>query len=244
MCLIALAYKAHPRYPFIFAANRDEFLDRPAAPAHFWEDAPDILAGCDLQAGGTWMGITRAGRFAAITNFRDLRRSQRTDGPSRGLLVRDALEHAIDPRATQVYNGFNLIHGPLDALRYHNNIEPADIPLSPGIHSLSNHFLDTPWPKVEHATAAMERLLQGPDEQLVPGLFALLRDDVPASDERLPDTGLPRDLERVVSSIFIDSPGYGTRCSTVVLMDIDGRVWFEERTWPEGSVVMEKMSIR
>ncbi len=236
MCLIVLAYKVHPRYPLVLAANRDEFRIRPAEPAHWWNDAPHILAGRDLQAGGTWMGITRNGRFAALTNYRDLHRPPK-QGPSRGLLVRDALEGTLDLTATAAYEGFNLLHGTVDALRYHNNIEPTDAPLSPGVHGLSNAFLDTPWPKVQAAKSGLEELLQGPDMALTDGLFALLRDERPATDAQLPETGLPLPMERAVSSIFIDTPGYGTRCSTVVLVDAEGKVYFEERTVGGGKVV-------
>jgi uncharacterized protein with NRDE domain len=236
VCLIALAYKVHPKYPFIIAANRDEFSERPTEPAHFWSDAPHVLAGRDLRAGGTWLGITRTGRFAAVTNYRDLRRPM-PQGPSRGALVRQALEGSIDVQSTSVYAGFNLIYGPLQALRYHNNIQPTDIPLTAGIHGLSNHFLDTPWPKVVRATTELQRSLAAPDEDLVNGLFALLADEAPAPDDRLPDTGLPLELERAASSIFIRSEGYGTRCSTVLLVDNAGHVRFEERTVPGGKVL-------
>ncbi|MBS1582533.1 MAG: NRDE family protein [Bacteroidetes bacterium] len=243
MCLIVLAYRVHPRYPLLFAANRDEFHDRPAAPARFWADAPDLLAGRDLRAGGTWMGITRSGRFAALTNYRDLHRP-RKQGPSRGLLVRQALEGDFDPGATSAYEGFNLLYGSVDTLRYHTNEQPTDVPLTPGVHGLSNHFLDTPWPKVEHAKQGVQDLLAAPDERLVPGLFALLANDAVAPDDRLPDTGLPLDLERAISSIFIRTDGYGTRCSSVVLVDVGGRVYFEERTWPAGTRVVEAFELR
>lgn len=242
MCLIALAYRAHPQFPFIIAANRDEFSERPTEPAHFWNSAPHLLAGRDLRAGGTWMGITRTGRFAAITNYRDLRRPK-AEGPSRGLLVRNALEGSIDPEATGSYDGFNLIYGPLQALRYHNNVEPADRPLDPGIHGLSNHFLDTPWPKVVRATTELQRLIAAPSEDLVNGLFALLANDSPAPDDRLPDTGLPLAFERAASSIFIRTEGYGTRCSTVLLIDNAGHVRFEERTFPSGDRVFEEFDV-
>jgi uncharacterized protein with NRDE domain len=242
MCLIALAYKMHPRFPFIIATNRDEFHDRAAAPAAFWSDAPDLLAGRDLRAGGTWMGITRSGRFAAITNYRDLHHP-RPAGPSRGMLVRQALEQGVDPQTTEVYAGFNLLYGPLDALRYHNNIQPADTPLPPGIHGLSNEFLDGPWPKVQRAKAALQHVLASPEEDLVTGLFDLLMDDATAADDRLPDTGLPMDLERAVSSIFIRTAGYGTRCSTVILVDQDGHVRFEERSWPDGASIVEEFTM-
>lgn len=236
MCLIALAFHAHPRFPLILAANRDEFLDRPAAPAHFWPDDPQLLAGRDLQAGGTWLGITRRGRFAAITNYRDLRRTFPA-GPSRGALVREALEHDINPAATRVYAGFNLLYGPWDRLRYHNNIEGSDHALSPGVHGLSNHFLDTPWPKVVKAKQQLSALLEQPEGALVDGLFALLADEARPPDNLLPDTGLPLEAERAAASIFIRSPGYGTRCSTVLLVQANGQVHFEERTADGGTVV-------
>lgn len=243
MCLIALAYKVHPRFPLIVAANRDEFLDRPAEPAHFWEDAPDILAGRDERAGGTWMGITRSGRFAAVTNYREMRMSF-PPGPSRGLLVREALEHGIDPGITKAYAGFNLIYGTVRDLRYHNNIEGTDVALTSGIHGLSNHFLDTPWPKVVKAKRELGKLLERPDAELPEALFRLLSDDVTAPDEMLPDTGLPLEMERAASSIFISTPGYGTRCSTVVLVDKDGKVYFEERSAQAKGQVMKEFSLQ
>lgn len=242
MCLIALAYRVHPRYPLVFAANRDEFLERPTAPAGFWSDAPHLLAGRDLRAGGTWLGLTRNGRFAALTNYRDLHRRQE-QGPSRGLLVRQALEHGIDPAMTDAYEGFNLLYGPIAALRYHNNVQPADHALTPGIHGLSNHFLDTPWPKVERAKADLRSVIALEEDALVTALFVLLANDAPAADDRLPDTGLPLDMERAVSSIFIRTPNYGTRCSTVVLVDGEGQVFFEERTWPAGTRVVEAFRV-
>lgn len=242
MCLIAIAYKARAEFPLIVAANRDEFLSRAAQPAHFWEDAPDILAGRDMQAGGTWMGITRPGRFAAITNYRDMRNVP-PPGPSRGILVREALEHGIDTGRTASYAGFNLLHGPIGALRYHNNIQGTDHALEPGIHGLSNHFLDTPWPKVEHAKQELRRVLDLPKDRLVPALFQLLADDRTAADTKLPDTGLPLPMERAVSSIFIRTPDYGTRCSTVLLVDADGNVFFEERSFPGNTNVQFEFGV-
>lgn len=242
MCLITLAYNVHPEYPFILAANRDEFRERAAQPAHFWPDAPHVLAGRDLKAGGTWLGITRAGRFAAITNYRDLRRAP-VNGPSRGQLVRAALEGTMEPGNTHVYEGFNLLHGPRDGLRYHNNVQGTEEPLKHGIHGLSNHFLNTPWVKVERAKDGMARLVTTSSEQMVDGLFQLLADDTLAPDERLPDTGLSLEQERAASSIFIPTPVYGTRCSTVVLVDRQGNVRFEERTFPNGAHVVEEFRI-
>ncbi len=243
MCLIALAYRVHPQYPLVLAANRDEFRARPAAPAHFWPDAPHVLAGRDLQAGGTWLGITRAGRFAALTNHRDLRRAP-TNGPSRGALVRAALEQGIEPQDTGAYEGFNLLYGTLEALRYHSNINAVDEVLAPGVHGLSNALLNTPWPKVQRATARLRTLVGAESSRPdVEALFELLADEERAADAELPDTGLPLELERAVSSIFIPGERYGTRCSTVLLVGSDGRVHFEERTFPSGGSVREAFTL-
>ena len=242
MCLIALAYQAHRQYPLIVAANRDEFKERPAERAHFWADAPDVLAGRDLRAGGTGLGISRQGRFAAITDYRDMRRMQ-PKGPSRGALVREALEQGIAVNRTTAYAGFNLIYGPADKLRYHNNIDGRDEAITPGIHGLSNAFMDTPWPKVVSAKQRLEGLLDRTESELVDGLFALLADDGQAPDDLLPDTGLPLELERSASSIFIQGEGYGTRCSTVVLVDRTGNVYFKERAVPGGSAVVERFEM-
>lgn len=228
MCLIALAYKVHPEFPLILAANRDEFLDRPAEPARFWPAEPHVLAGRDRKAGGTWLGVTTGARFAALTNYRDLRRAP-VAGPSRGALVRAALEPGFRPAATHNYEGFNLIYGPLNALRYHSNIQLVDSLLAPGVHGLSNHLLNTPWPKVQRSKARLRQLL----EKGVPAiedLFALLADDERAPDANLPDTGLDAVRERALSAIRISMPDYGTRCSTVVLVDQRGEVTFEERS--------------
>lgn len=229
MCLVVLAYKVHPGYPLMVAANRDEFHDRPTKPLHFWEDAPHILAGRDERAGGTWMGLTTAGRFAALTNYRDLRRPQ-VQGPSRGALVKHVLEQELGDGSTSIYPGFNLIHGHFGDLSYHSNITGVRMALEPGIHGLSNHLLNTPWPKVQRAKAGMEAAVRGskPD---VEGLFALLADAEPAPDEALPDTGIGLEWERALSPIRIRTDGYGTRCSTVVLVDVEGNARYMERTY-------------
>lgn len=240
MCLIALAYKAHPRYPLIVAANRDEFLDRAADPAHYWAEHPIILAGRDLKAKGTWLGVTRLGRFAAVTNHRDLRRPA-VHGPSRGLLVRDALL-ADPPGDAAPMDGYNLLHGPMDALRYRSNITGVDSALAPGVHGLSNALLNTPWPKVRRAMARMRSIASEADPE-PDALFGLLAETDQAQDAELPDTGLGVERERALSSIRIDMPGYGTRCSTVILVRFDGTVRFEERTWQTGQVVREQFRL-
>jgi uncharacterized protein with NRDE domain len=241
VCLIAFAYKVHPGYPLIVAANRDEFLDRAAAPAHFWTDHPAILAGRDRKAQGTWMGITMQGRFAAVTNFRDLRRTA-VNGPSRGLLVRDALL-AEPPSDHEPMEGYNLLHGYVEDLRWRSNVSGADERIAPGVHGLSNALLNTPWPKVRRAVSAMHDILRSEDPG-VEALFSILADDRSASDAELPDTGLDLARERALSSILIDMPGYGTRCSTVILVSNDGEVRFEERTHATGIAVRERFVIR
>lgn len=241
MCLIVLAYRVHPRYPLIVAANRDEFLDRPALPAHFWTDAPHILAGRDLKAGGTWLGITSAGRFAALTNYRDLRVTA-VSGRSRGALVRSALDGDLSEVDGRAFDGFNLLHGEVDALRYSNNIDGTDVALTPGIHGLSNHLLDTPWPKVVRARECFSEAIKA-EEPPMEDLFALLSDPTRAPDHTLPDTGLDLERERALSSVLIATEGYGTRCSTVVMIGSDGAVRFAERTHASRNDVRYEFSL-
>ena len=238
MCLIALAWRTHPDFPLVVVANRDEYLDRPAVPAHWWQDANDLLAGRDLEAGGTWMGVTRSGRFAALTNYRDPSR-RHTAAPSRGKLVRDALESRGDTAATlhdiaadsTRYAGFNLLVSDGDTLGIHESTTGAVRLLEPGVHALSNHLLDTPWPKVRAGKARLFRALQAlPDDT---PLIELLRDDRPAPDAELPRTGVSLAWERMLSSAFIRAPGYGTRCSTVIRRDRHGQTHVQETTWNE-----------
>jgi len=235
MCLILVAWRAHPDYPLVVAANRDEFQERAAAPAQWWQ-SPPILAGRDLSAGGTWLGVARDGRFAALTNFRDPGR-QLVDAPSRGSIVSATLKHPT-PVAQHLqwlagqasrYNGFNLIFGDREQLAVFESVAGAGRVLTPGVYGLSNHLLDTPWPKVVNAKAALgTALTRLPDET---GLIELLRDERQADDARLPRTGVNIEWERLLSSAFIRADHYGTRCSTVVLIDRHGTVSFTEWTW-------------
>ena len=233
MCLIAIAWQAHPEFPLVVAANRDEWRDRPARAAHWWEDHPQVLAGRDLQAGGTWMGITRGGRFAAVTNFRDPS-ERRSTARSRGELVAGFLLGVDDPHRYLAdlagraghYNGFNLLVGDDRSLLYFGSREGEIRPVAPGVHALSNHLLDEPWPKVARARAAMQKAIGGGDDPLV----AMLSDETPAADDALPDTGVGLDRERWLSSPLITGESYGTRASTVLRSRADGRVRFEELT--------------
>lgn len=235
MCLILFAFRQHARYPLVLAANRDEYHARPSAPAAVWEDAPQVLGGRDLGAGGTWLGVTRQGRFAAVTNYRE---PVQTPGPSRGRLVSDYLTGSDEPSEylegiavqTTRYPGFNLLAGDEEELYYHSNRASVPRALGPGVYGLSNHLLDTPWPKVSSGRTAMERALDAPGEEaLVARLLHLLADDTQATDPQLPDTGIGRERERFLSPRFIRGNEYGTRCSTVLLLDASGGLLLHER---------------
>jgi uncharacterized protein with NRDE domain len=253
MCLIVFAWQVIPGLSLLAAANRDEFYERPALPAHWWADEPDVYAGRDLRGNGTWLGITRGGRFAALTNVRDPQ-SVRPDAPSRGALVSDFLRgsdsaadyiEALAPGADR-YNGFNLLVCDGKELIWYTSAETEDprngLPLPHGIYGLSNAFLDTPWPKVLRSKAEFASLLcQGAP---VDAYFDMLSDATRPSDCRLPHTGVPLEWERVLSPIFIASAGYGTRCSTVVQLLQDGSAQLIERPAEpcsgEAPVIQEK----
>jgi uncharacterized protein with NRDE domain len=242
MCLILIAYRTHPRYDLLVAANRDEFHDRPTAPLAFWDDSPQVLAGRDLKEGGTWLGITRAGRFAALTNYRDPSRVL-PNAPSRGRLVSDYLQgaesahHYLDRLMARAdgYNGFNLLLGDAEGLYYCSNRAGGVRALPPGLYGLSNHLLDTPWPKLERGRRALGRLLDHGSDPTPEALLDMLADRTPAPDAELPHTGVPLEWERWLSPIFIDAPGYGTRSSTVLLADGGGRARMVETTWADAS---------
>ncbi len=237
MCLLVLAWNTHPRYRLVAAANRDEFHDRPAAPLGWWADAPHVLAGRDLRAGGTWMGVTRGGRFGIVTNFRDLEAPPAPEAPSRGRLVPEYLAGAAEPgeylaRLTgtaAAFAGFNLLVGDRDSLRYLSNRDlGGPRTLAPGIYGLSNHRLDTPWPKLVRTRQRFSTALDS--EDLDAGrFFDLLDDREPAGGNAMQDTGLAADWERALSSPFVRHDRYGTRCSTVLLADHDGRTTVIER---------------
>jgi uncharacterized protein with NRDE domain len=245
MCLISFAWKAHPAWRLAVAANRDELYARPALPAGWWADAPRVLAGRDLRDGGTWMGITRDGRFAALTNFRDPGFAQRADAPSRGALVADFLRGSEDAEAyarrvsadAARYNGFNLLVGDGDGLFYLSNRAEGVRRLEPGVYGLSNHLLDTPWPKVVRAKRSMADALAnaGADaDAWDSGLWEMLADRVVAADDDLPDTGVGAERERLLSPPFITSDVYGTRASTVLTVASDGEVRLVERSVAPG----------
>jgi uncharacterized protein with NRDE domain len=236
MCLILVAWRSTAQFPCVIAANRDEFHRRAAEPAHWWPAEPQILAGRDLQAGGTWLGMTRSGRFAALTNYRDPEQ-RKPNTPSRGTLVTSILQSNAGVEETlrrlqqegAAYNGFNLLFSDGERLAIYESMSGLGRELGPGIYGLSNHLLDTPWPKVQAAKSRLSAALaELPDTH---SALALLRDEAPAPEESLPKTGMSVEWERLLSSAFIRSSAYGTRCSTVVRVDRQGHAAFDEWTW-------------
>jgi uncharacterized protein with NRDE domain len=241
MCLIFLAWRRHAAFPLVVAANRDEFYGRPTAPAAFWDDAPGLLAGRDLTGGGTWLGVTRAGRFAALTNHRSGGATP-ADAPTRGRLVSDFLLSEIAPGAyveslaprAGAYNGFNLLIGDGEGLHWISNRGGNPRELAPGTYGVSNALLDTPWPKLIRGKKRFETLLERRDPD--PGeIFDLLSDRRMADGDSLPDTGIGFERERALSPIFITAGDYGTRSSTVLLVRSDGYTEFHERTHEHGT---------
>jgi len=244
VCLILLARGSRPDYPLVLAANRDEYFSRPSRPAHYWEDAPAVLGGRDLQAGGSWLGVDANGRLAAVTNYREPPQPQ-PGLDSRGRLVADYLKQAREPRAylqevvrwRARYAAFNLLVGSGKALYFYSSRAAREQQLDSGFYGISNGDLDCPWHKVIRGKQALREYLETarvPDSEV---LFDLLADRTPAGDGQLPDTGVGLETERKLSPIFINLDGYGTRSSTVVIMASDGRVFFAERNYDENGAV-------
>lgn len=242
MCIAYLALRTHEDWPLFIAANRDEFHARPARPAAPWPDHPHIIAGVDEAAGGTWLGITRQGRFALLTNYRDLRMPGPSNPVSRGELVKSyltATQSAQDyagasARNGHLYAGFNLIVGDLRQAWYSGNQTktPHEAQtLAPGRYVLSNHLLDTAWPKTERLRTLLDHFPITHLERSINRVYDLLKDTTQAEDAELPETGLSLERERLLSSAFIVSPDYGTRCSTVIAVHKSGRVIFSETTY-------------
>ena len=246
------AWRARPDYPLIFAGNRDEAYDRPSAPAMFWNDEPDIFGGRDLDKGGTWLGLSRSGRIATVTNYRE-GFSRRGEAPrSRGELVASYLRGSETPRqylqrvvpvSTQ-YRDFCLIVGALDRLYFYSNRGNGPEEIAPGVHGLSNHLLDTPWPKVRHGRERVSALLDRAEQDLIAGLLEVLADRTPAPDAELPDTGVGLERERELSPCFIADARYGTRASTVMLIAPDNEVVFVERNFGPGGAFLGESTHR
>jgi uncharacterized protein with NRDE domain len=237
MCLLLLANECRLKYKLIIAANRDEFYKRPTESAHFWAENKFLLAGKDLEGNGTWLGITKNGKFAALTNYRDMSKIK-ANAPTRGMLVINFLLENTEPKnyskflinKAGEFNGYNLIFGNVQKLFYFSNISKDFIEVKKGVHGLSNHLLDTPWPKVVKAKEEFEMLLKKEkinEEQI----FNLLYDNTTFEENLLPQTGLSIEMEKLVSPIFTITKNYGTRSSTVILIDYNGNVSFTEKSF-------------
>ncbi len=245
MCLINFAFQQHHTYPFILVGNRDEFYERPTQALHWWQDEnQQILAGKDLQAGGTWMGMNKGGRFAALTNYRDLKNIN-PSAPSRGYLVTKWLSgnlsladmHQLLKTQGKKYNGFNIVYGDMNELYYYSNVTDVIRQLYPGIYGLSNALLDTPWPKVENSKAIFTNQLTQPFTE--DNIIDILSNTSTAPDNLLPDTGVPPEWEKKLSAMFITSENYGTRLTTFVQVDTSGSVTYREKGYvPEHDVTI------
>jgi uncharacterized protein with NRDE domain len=231
-----MAYNYDPDYKLIFAANRDEFYERPSSAADFWKDEPSLLAGKDFKEGGTWCGITKSGRFAAITNYRNMK-SIKKDALSRGTIVTDFLLGSSSPElyskgltdSADLYNSYGFIFGNKSELFFFSNQTKKNNKIEAGIHGLSNHLLNTPWFKVTRGKELLKKAINNKDT-LVDDLFVMLSDETPSPEDQLPDTGLSKDVEKSTSSIFVETPDYGTRSSTVILIDKNDNVTFIEKS--------------
>ena len=238
MCLILLSFYSHSHCRLVLAANRDEFYDRPTAPADFWEDEPNVLAGRDLKHGGTWLGITKNGRIAALTNFRNPS-NRKNSALSRGHLVSDFLKCRDKPleyyqrlmTTAHNYNDFSLLFGNQDQIHFMSSQSGKFQSLTAGTYGLSNHLLDTPWPKVKMGRDSLRQLISKDDELWPEAIFEILTDKKRPDDEFLPDTGVGLEWERILAPIFITSSVYGTRLSTVLLIDLENKVTFIERSY-------------
>jgi uncharacterized protein with NRDE domain len=249
MCILFFALRQHPQYPVIICANRDEFHQRPTQKMSFWQQ-PKILAGKDLQAGGTWLGLTPEGQFSALTNYRQplVEHAQKNQQKlSRGDLVLQALTDTHDtlttrlPEIAKQYNGFNLVFGPLDNLNSYDSVNQIFRPLKPGFHSICNGALDDIWPKMALGQQKLEHLItennnKNPYHALdIDALFNLMQSSTQASPEHLPDTGITPSKEQMLSAIFIVSPFYGTRTTSIITQDIKGQIEVYDRTYtPSG----------
>jgi len=249
MCLISFAYKIHPRYSLVLLANRDEFYKRPARKAQFWteEGFPDILAGKDLSAGGTWMGINKNGKWAALTNYRDMNKLK-PNPPSRGDLVLNFLKSESTAKKylenlkekAPMYDGFNLLTGDNKGVFHFSNVTNKITLIKPGVYGLSNALLNTPWPKLENAKSELALHIKAENLNR-DTLFNILTDQQKADESQLPETGLTKEMEKAISSIFISTDDYGTRCSSLLFIDMEGNIDFTERSYIPGTNDMEEV---
>lgn len=247
MCLIAFAYKTHPDFPIIIIANRDEFYERPTEAVHFWQDSPHILAGRDLRMNGSWLGVSKSGRFAAITNYRDPNRPE-TGQLSRGTILQSFLnteqtsaDFVEELRGNKdLYGGFNVLLYDGKQMQHYNNVFDEHTVVPPGVHSISNATLNTPWPKVTFAAKVLQQAVD--DETIETNqLISLLANHETAPDDSLPDTGVGIYLERALSASFVQLANYGTRCSTALTISKNGYIHLQERTYEQGQFAFDKL---
>jgi len=240
MCLILFSWKNHPNYTLVLAANRDEFYNRPTKRAEFWEDHIEILAGRDEKAGGTWMGITKSGRIAALTNYRDPQNID-SNAASRGQLTTNFLSGTDSPEqylrklknSSTHYNGFNLMVGDENSLFHYNNVNHNINEVKPGTYGLSNGFFQESWPKIKIGRDGLESIMKQ-ENISIQDLLNLLDNRQQAKDSELPKTGIPLDWERALSALFIEKDDYGTRCSTIIMIDRERKISFTEKTYGVG----------
>lgn len=246
MCLIFLSYKQNKEYPLIVLANRDEFYNRPTQAADYWNENPNILGGKDLEGGGTWMGVTKNGYMAMLTNYRDIANII-PNAPTRGKLVADYLLGEFSPkeylaalsRTASRYNGYSLIVGSFNDPWYYSNYQNKLVQLGTGFYGLSNALLNNKWPKVETGKSMLSPLLSK-NKIDKNALFDVMTNPNVATDKQLPQTGLPLEKERAVSSMFIRTKEYGTRCTTLIIVDKSGKVDFTERPFENGLATGEE----
>ena len=241
MCLIAFAYNMHPEYKLVLMANRDEFYKRPTRAAQFWnnEHKPDLLAGKDLEGGGTWMGVTKTGKWAALTNYRDPNWT-RDNPPTRGNIALNYLTDSYSPeqylnelqKTALQYEGFNVLVGDKENLFHYSNANDKITKLEPGIHGVSNAVLNTSWPKLKFAKDELSNAVNR-DNLNKELLFKVLKNDQQAAEKAIPNTGIPHELEKAISPVFIQTENYGTRCSTLIFINRNGSVSFTERRFSE-----------
>ncbi|KHF40273.1 NRDE family protein [Halalkalibacter okhensis] len=249
MCLLSVGLHVHPDYDLILVSNRDEFFERKTKRAHIWQENPDVVAGKDLELGGTWLGVTKTGRLAGVTNVREPFKQERMK--SRGVLVTDFLFTHDEPeryvkkvlKEKDQYQGFNLITGSGDQWIYTSNRSLMEN-LDKGIHVISNAGLNTEWPKTRKLKQKFEYVLNEPftEEQLINKCMDILQDDELARDDQLPNTGVTLELERMLSPIFIKGTEYGTRASTVILFK-RGTIRFIEQAYGPNGKIRDKVDI-
>lgn len=238
MCLILFAYQAHAKYPLIIVANRDEFYKRPTEQAHWWDDFPEMLAGKDIKGSGSWFGMSKTGKFSALTNYRD-GFNIKQNAPTRGKLVTNYLVNDVDTLdylnniipTSHLYNGYNLLTFDGEKLWHYSNIDNQITPIEAGIHGVSNALLNSDWPKVNKGKTDLAQLIDPTKDFDIEAAFQMMLNEEKAADKDLPKTNIPLEWERKLSSMCIQSEDYGTRCSTVLLWGNDGKVYFEERSY-------------